>query len=161
MNKKQFLKKLAWNLRGLKRSERKKYLSDYEEMIADMIENGMTEQQAIAKLGDIETICMELLGGYKTEKRVDIPGTLLIVVSFLLLLFTIVERVIGELVFGTFGLYTNKNAEGASVSIIGGADGPTSIFLAGKVNHTEWLPVAAAVCVVITIVYFVWKNRRK
>ncbi len=53
--------------------------------------------------------------------------------------------------FGIFGAYfmailmgfNDKSA--AAISIIGGADGPTSIFLAGKLNQTEYMgPIAVA-----------------
>lgn len=47
-----------------------------------------------------------------------------------------------------------------SISIIGGADGPTSIFLAGKVDHI--FAVAAAVMLILGImIAVVWKILKK
>ena len=47
-----------------------------------------------------------------------------------------------------------------AVGVIGGADGPTSIFIAGKLGIPWGLYVATAVVIVVTIVYFVKKCRR-
>ena len=53
--------------------------------------------------------------------------------------------------FGIFAAYLGAKAMGfsdkaaAAISIIGGADGPTSIFLAGKLQQTAILgPIAVA-----------------
>lgn len=47
-----------------------------------------------------------------------------------------------------------------SISIIGGADGPTSIFLAGRVDHI--FAVAAAVMLILGImIAVVWKILKK
>ena len=42
--------------------------------------------------------------------------------------------VIGVIAVAAYGVkqYVSVNPDGASISIIGGSDGPTSIFLAGK-----------------------------
>lgn len=47
-----------------------------------------------------------------------------------------------------------------AVGVIGGADGPTSIFIAGKLGTPWGLYIANAVVIVVTIVYFVKKRRR-
>lgn len=54
--------------------------------------------------------------------------------------------------FGIFAAYLGAMALGfsdkaaAAISIIGGADGPTSIFLAGKLQHAPALPVPQSQC---------------
>lgn len=54
MGKKQFLRELNRKLRTLEKSERRRYLDDYEEMIADMVEGGLTEEEAVSRLGSPE-----------------------------------------------------------------------------------------------------------
>lgn len=61
MKKAEFLKSLKKALRGLKPEERKKYLSDYEETIADRMESGESEEQAVAELGDVAAIAQGIL----------------------------------------------------------------------------------------------------
>ena len=48
MKKEQFIKNLRYSLRKLKKDEREKYLAYYEEIISDMIENGVSEEEAVA-----------------------------------------------------------------------------------------------------------------
>lgn len=52
-----------------------------------------------------------------------------------------------------------KIKDHSSVSVIGGADGPTSIFIAGKV-HTGGLAVLCAVIAVLLILSGVWIMRK-
>ena len=47
MKKEQFIKNLRYSLRKLKKDEREKYLAYYEEIISDMIENGVSEEEAV------------------------------------------------------------------------------------------------------------------
>lgn len=66
MNKASFLTALSRGLSGLPEEEIKKQLDYYGELIADMTEDGMTEEQAVAKLGDLNEIIRgirEELGG--------------------------------------------------------------------------------------------------
>lgn len=44
---------------------------------------------------------------------------------------------VGALIYYNVQMSMVKNEEGTSISIIGGSDGPTSIFLAGKVGGEE------------------------
>ena len=86
MKKKQFLRKLNHKLYLLQHTERKKYIRDYEEMIAELMENGKTEEEAILKLGNVKQISKEILEN--SEKRwswMDWKGKGLILISFLLI----------------------------------------------------------------------------
>jgi uncharacterized membrane protein len=56
MNKRDFLDKLAINLSSLPKYEIDKSLSYYDEIIDDRIEDGMSEEDVIAVLGDIDSI---------------------------------------------------------------------------------------------------------
>ena len=55
-------------------------------------------------------------------------------------------------------LLARKEAE--AISIIGGADGPTAIYIAGKVNYTP-VYVGAAILVLIAAGYIVYRKKRK
>lgn len=56
MNKLEFLNKLSANLASLPKYEIDKSVSYYEEIIDDRIEDGMAEEDAVAALGDIDSI---------------------------------------------------------------------------------------------------------
>lgn len=62
MNKKQFLAALKRKLRKMSREEIERTLSYYEEIIADKIDGGMTERNAVASLGDLDTIAATIRG---------------------------------------------------------------------------------------------------
>ena len=61
MKKEQFIKNLRYSLRKLKKDEREKYLAYYEEIISDMIENGVSEEEAVAHQGGTKEIAEEIL----------------------------------------------------------------------------------------------------
>ena len=58
-------------------------------------------------------------------------------------------------IFGTFAGLSEQ-----SVSVIGGADGPTSIFVAGKVSQPLGLYAVTACLILVTVFYFVKKYRK-
>lgn len=61
MRKNEFLKALSRALRPLKDEERQRYLANYAELVEDQLESGMTEETAIAKLGDPAAIALPIL----------------------------------------------------------------------------------------------------
>lgn len=61
MTKEVFLRELGRKLRQLSDKEVKQQLSYYEELLNDMMEDGMDEENAVAKLGDINEIATEIL----------------------------------------------------------------------------------------------------
>lgn len=156
MTKRQFLQKLSRKLLELKKADRKRYLDDYEEMILDQIENGLSEEKAIAGLGDIDVIAREILDNASPceRRRPDLPGRILVCVSLLLSVCSLAALVREFHIFhpfGTIGPFGNSYA----VSVIGGADGPTSIFLAGKVSSSSILYVVTGLFLLITVIHFV------
>lgn len=65
-------------------------------------------------------------------------------------------------------VYNNhKNSEeeygmdASTIGIIGGADGPTAIFITGKPSRLEVLLLAAGIAVIVGVVFFVKKHRKK
>lgn len=63
------------------------------------------------------------------------------------------------IILSALGLYF-KEKEAAAISIIGGADGPTSIFIAGKINDMP-VYVGTAVILLITAAYLIFRKKRK
>ena len=61
MSKNDFLRNLDGKLSQLPEDERRKHTSYYEELIDDMIESGMSEYDAVKKLGDPGDIAKEIL----------------------------------------------------------------------------------------------------
>ena len=157
MGKKQFLRELNRKLRTLEKSERRRYLDDYEEMIADMVEGGLTEEEAVSRLGSPEKIGETLLENTKPEsrRRIDVPGTLLAALSLVLTVVSVWRYLTIRSIFGTFAGLSEQ-----SVSVIGGADGPTSIFVAGKVSQPLGLYAVTACLILVTVFYFVKKYRK-
>ncbi len=60
MNKKDFFKQIKDNLEGFEKSEISEIIIYYEEIIADKIENGLTEEEAVKSLGDVKSITNEI-----------------------------------------------------------------------------------------------------
>lgn len=61
MNKEQFLQELTKRLHQLPPEEVERQLAYYEELLADMTEDGMCEEEAVAKLGDPAEIVKSIL----------------------------------------------------------------------------------------------------
>lgn len=150
MNKSAFLKTLRKQLRSLTPAELQKNIGYYDEMIADMTENGLSEEAAVQKIGTPEAVAQEILSSTAPEnlKKKDIPGRVLVLLSILTAAAAACSFIRAHLLMNT------------AVSIIGGADGPTSIFIAGKIGPSIPLCAAAGVLVLITVIYFLIRRRR-
>ena len=61
MDKKEFLVALEARLAGLPEADRRSSLDFYAEMLDDLMEGGMTEQEAVASLGSVDAIAQEIL----------------------------------------------------------------------------------------------------
>lgn len=61
MNKKEFLAELRRKLSGLPTSEIEERISFYGEMIDDLIEEGISEAEAIEKIGPVEKLAEQIL----------------------------------------------------------------------------------------------------
>ena len=63
VNKAKFTKELERNLKILDSEERHRFITYYEEIIEDYIESGLSEEEAIIKIGTPGSIAGEILGG--------------------------------------------------------------------------------------------------
>ena len=148
MKKEQFIKNLRYSLRKLKKDEREKYLAYYEEIISDMIENGVSEEEAVAHQG------------VKREFKIGWIGSVLIILTLLS------GTLSGYLMYQEYRIKSefaeiHTEIANETVSITGGSDGPTSVFLAGKITfwvRPDILIVITVMMVIITISYFVCKK---
>lgn len=61
MNKNEFLQELAIDLVGLPQEDGERWLEYYAEMLNDRIEDGMSEESAVADLGDPKEIVRQIL----------------------------------------------------------------------------------------------------
>ena len=63
-------------------------------------------------------------------------------------------------IIGAAVAFFSKDA--AVVAVVGGADGPTSVFLAGKISHISVLGMTiVGICVLILIFLMIMKRKKK
>lgn len=74
MNKAEFLKELKIYLLKMNDLEKKKFITYYEEIISDYIENGVSEEEAVRKIGEPRKIAEELLVNYDSV-QINLPST--------------------------------------------------------------------------------------
>ncbi len=67
----------------------------------------------------------------------------------------------GAVIFG-IGV-TSMTKKAVAVSVIGGADGPTSVFLAGKIGDGFWwaVTIAGGMIIGLAVTLFVFLTRKK
>lgn len=168
MKKEQFIKNLRYSLRKLKKDEREKYLAYYEEIISDMIENGVSEEEAVAHQGETKRIAEEILreNAVKRESKIGWIGTVLIILTLLC------GMVSGYLMYQEYRIKSGiEKLQGEvtneTISLIGVADGPTRVFLAGKITFSvrpDILFVITLLLLAATAFYFmrkIKKNKKK
>ena len=56
--------------------------------------------------------------------------------------------------------YGYKHRYAMSIGIIGGADGPTAIFVAGKTGMIFYAGLALLTAAIVLLVCRIWKNRK-
>ena len=63
-----------------------------------------------------------------------------------------------------YGIYHWKQKSAMAISVIGGADGPTSVFIAGKVPAGLYLGsvvCGAVILIALIVAFLIWKRRSK
>jgi len=83
MNKKAFLDVLYHLLKSLPKAERQQHIDYYADMIDDRIEDGLSEEEAVAALGSTADIAAQILGEVppKPAKKFPIWAIVLIVLG--------------------------------------------------------------------------------
>ena len=68
MDKQAFLARLRQGLAGLPSGEAEERLSFYDEMLADRVEEGLSEEQAVAEMGDAEELILNIIADVPLTK---------------------------------------------------------------------------------------------
>ena len=69
MNKQEFLSRLCSGLRSLPQNEIDERITFYSEMIDDRIEEGVPENEAVALVGDVDTIISQIISEVPSAKK--------------------------------------------------------------------------------------------
>ncbi len=88
MHKQEFLAELRRGLAGLPQSDMQERLTFYAEMIDDRVEEGLTQEQAVAELGPVESIVAQIMSEFSptgSVKEKPKPGRALRVWEIVLL----------------------------------------------------------------------------
>lgn len=148
MDKREFLRKLDKALKKLLPEEKARYISYYDEIILDLVDGGMSETEAVEKqgnMGDIVTDIMSQVESDKVVKKNPLEIALFVVACLFAIICTVVLIALPDVV--TFSMMD--------------VDGPTSVFVAGKVNEPVWLYILTAIVLVATIVIFAIRGKGK
>lgn len=172
MNKTGFLDELYRLLGTLPKAERQQHIDYYEEMIDDRMEDGLSEEEAVAALGSAADIATQILGEIppKPARKIRVWAVVLIVLGspiWLMLLLSIATVVlcivasivtvylliwacIATLYCGVLALLAGAFAgiAGGVHYLIGGITAPGILFLGG-----------ALVCIGSSIVLFFICNK--
>ena len=76
MSKQEFLALLREGLSGLPREDAEERLAFYGEMIDDLMEDGMTEEDAVARIGPVDSV-VSLSSGEQAKVVKNNPGFML------------------------------------------------------------------------------------
>lgn len=74
MNKREFLKKLRKGISSMPRQEMYERLHFYSEMIDDMVEEGISEEEAVSAVGSAEEIAAEILSAAEVKNTRSMKG---------------------------------------------------------------------------------------
>lgn len=69
MNKQEFLRTLGQGLKNLPYAEQDKWIDFYGEMIDDRVEEGLSEEEAVAAIGSVEEIIQQILSQTQPEVK--------------------------------------------------------------------------------------------
>ena len=91
MNKRQFLASLEKKLSKLNNEERRRQLDYYEEMINDWIDEGLSEEAAVERMGNVQGVAAKILSEATPEqmakkKKIGVLGWIGIVLGAIILI---------------------------------------------------------------------------
>ena len=157
MDKKKYLRAVSRRL-NLPREIRQRVMTDFESDLESRLESGMTWEAVIAELGSPQKAASDLNEQMKEYAYRKSPWRFLFAIAAFiaggwLILYVILQR---------FGMLLNtlkwsfSPNEAASIGIIGGADGPTAIFLTGTVSTVpDWdVILISAILILSILAYF-------
>ena len=138
---------------ALPRRLRAEVLRDLEEIFASASEHGETEQQVIERLGCPCSFAKEaaLQLGIDLEKRKKTRRIISLIISGTLAV------ILGAL----HSVISFKQRHDAAIGIIGGADGPTAIYVTGPAFTPDLLLLPAAVIAAVIALILLSKLLKK
>ena len=71
MNKEKFLDELRNRLSGLPQEDIEERIAFYEEMIDDRMEDGVSEEEAVSRIGSVENIARQIMSEIPLTKLVQ------------------------------------------------------------------------------------------
>lgn len=86
MNKQQFFEYLQHEIRSLPRGEQEKAIFYYREIIDDSMEEGLSEEEAVARLGNVSDVVREIFISSDERRKASIPTGRKVLISILLAL---------------------------------------------------------------------------
>ena len=154
---KKYMNQVKWKL-ALPRDVKKRVLADLKTSIQGRMEAGQTREQIMAELGAPAEVAAELNEQMKEFAYIRSPWRwaclVIAVVSGLALIYKgVVNLLVAAITF----------TEKQSVGIIGGADGPTAIFVARAPESEAYSVLMATLILVMSLVgfYYLGHMRKK
>lgn len=155
-NMKKYLAAIARRL-NMPKDVKDRVMNDFQSSIQGRREAGQTEDAIFAELGSPKKVAAELNEQMKDYTYIKSPWRW---VCLVIIIGCILSLIFG----GTLGVLMHLfNASLAdSVGIIGGADGPTAIFITTSPDYREyvWYQAGITVLILIMSVLGFWRLRR-
>ena len=151
MTKREFLATLRKCLSGLPKEEIEQQLNYYSEMIDDGMEEGLSEQEAVSKIGDLEEIIDQLPQPEKKKRRLKTGEIILLAVGspVWLSLLIAAAAVVFSVYVSWWAVFASLIA-GAVAGIVAGV----GFMVSGFVPSGLWMISAALVCAGLSIFLF-------
>ena len=137
---------------------KKRVMNDFVCSIESRREAGKTDEEIFAELGAAANVADELNEQMKEFTYVKSPwrwaGLVVAIISAIALIW--------KMIMGVF-IYSITRGESASIGIIGGADGPTAIFVSTAVTPLAYKVIVPLIFLIIGIIgfYFLGHKKRK
>ena len=153
---KKYLASIARRL-NMPKDVKERVMNDFQSSIRGRLEAGQTEQEVFAELGAPKKAAAELNEQMKDYTYIKSPWRW---VCLAIIIGCILSLTFG----GTLGvlLHVFNAALTDSVGIIGGADGPTAIFITTSPDYQEYIWYLAGITVLVLLMSVLgfWRLRR-
>ena len=153
---KKYLASIARRL-NMPKDVKERVMNDFQSSIRGRLEAGQTEQEVFAELGAPKKAAAELNEQMKDYTYIKSPWRW---VCLAVIIGCILSLTLG----GTLGVLMHifNAALTDSVGIIGGADGPTAIFITTSPDYQEYIWYQAGITVLILVMSVLgfWRLRR-
>lgn len=158
MTKREFLKALKVCLSGLPKDELEQQLNYYTEMIDDRMEEGLSEEEAVSQLGDLEEIVDQLPKPEKTKRRLKTWELVLLIAGFPVWLPLLISAiaVVFSLYVSWWAVLVSLWAVFGSLAACGVAGVVSGIALCFKSLSGLFLIGAGFVCAGSAVFMFFW-----